>query len=185
MNYADMMCATSELLRKTEELIERLDLEETIQKITKMEDIQKMLEEGFENCLNNLKYAVLFSNEEHKVSAERNLKAFESQKSRFMSDFLPNFKIVFGMNPIVYLSKNVKEDDVIRNIIMKQLDKSKAYEIAKKAIEYQKNGIMHKALVATFMNNTPENMTFELILAINLIDSESDTIMLPTSISFV
>ena len=102
-----------------------------------------------------------------------------------MSDFLPNFKIVFGMNPIVYLSKNVKEDDVIRNIIMKQLDKSKAYEIAKKAIEYQKNGIMHKALVATFMNNTPENMTFELILAINLIDSESDTIMLPTSISFV
>ena len=68
---------------------------------------------------------------------------------------------------------------------MKLLDTPKVYEIAKKTVEYQINGIMHKSIVATIMNNDPGNMSVEMIHAISLVDSQNDTIMLPTSIGFI
>ena len=185
MNYADMMVITSNFFRKTEEVIKRLNLEETIQHITRQNEIKKILEEGFESCLESLKKIALFSREDQKESAEKNVKSFESQKENFMSDFLTNFKIVLGINPIVFLSENVRDDDVIRKIVMKMLNTPKVYEIAHRTFEYQINGIIHKSIVATIMDNKPENMTVELSHEINLVSSQNDTLMLPTSIGFI
>lgn len=185
MNYSNMMVATSNFLGKSEEMIKWLNLEEAIQNVTCLEEIKKILEEGFERCLESLRNIALFSREDQKESAERNVKSFESQKENFMSDFFLNFKITLGINPIVYLSENVKDDETIRKIVMKLLDTPKVYEIAKKTVEYQINGIMHKSIVATIMNNDPGNMSVEMIHAISLVDSQNDTIMLPTSIGFI
>ena len=166
MNYADMMVITSNFFRKTEEVIKRLNLEETIQHITRQNEIKKILEEGFESCLESLKKIALFSREDQKESAEKNVKSFE-------------------INPIVFLSENVRDDDVIRKIVMKMLNTPKVYEIAQRTVEYQINGIIHKSIVATIMDNNPENMTVELSHEINLVSSQNDTLMLPTSIGFI
>ena len=93
MNYSNMMVATSNFLGKSEEMIKRLNLEEAIQNVTCLEEIKKILEEGFERCLESLRNIALFSREDQKESAERNVKSFESQKENFMSDFFLKFKI--------------------------------------------------------------------------------------------
>lgn len=185
MSYADMIVVAGKFLSKSEEMIERLNLEEAIQSITGLEEIKKIIEDGFESCLESLRNIALFSKEEDKEFSENNVKVFEKQKEKFISDFLQNFKTVLGINPVVYLSENVKDDAVIRKIVMKLLDKPKVYEIAKKTVEYQINGIIHKSLVATIMSNNPGNMTVEMIHAINLADAQNDAIMLPTSIGFI
>lgn len=184
MKYVEMTAATRRFSEKSEALIARLNLEETLQNVINSEPIQKMVEEEFERCVVLLKKSAIFAPDEVKKAAEKNAETFATKKENYALDFNSNFKIMLGMSPCVYLSENVKEDEIIKQFVMELFQKPKIYELAQKTLKYQTNGVMYNFFVASAMDNDPKNMTLELVLAMEIIDSNSEEIKLPSTVSF-
>lgn len=176
-----MKSIVSDFKERADEVISRLELEETLHEVITSEAVQKMVEEEFDNCLDKLRKLAIFIPVE-KETAKQNVEKFSAQKDKFISDFSSNFRIVWGMHPYVFFSGNVKDDEDLKEVIMELFEASKIEGTVRKTLEYQINTIVSEFGFACVIGNNPKNITIESILA--MLIANSDEIKLPSTITF-
>lgn len=153
MSEKNIMEQANKFLAQAEEVFERLGISEKVEEYIKTPEITSIVDKAYDACGQVLQEMTSWAPAEIRSVAEENVKAFQSNKESFVTDFESNFKRSFGFNLITILDW-VHDEESVKNFANSELamstEESAIQKTAKQVVDQMLMDIAKDYAVCTY-----------------------------------